>query len=367
MDTWYYSREDLAEKCLKVLEIGISSNLSVVAPRRKGKTLFMLNDLASLAVKRGYVPVYISLWQNVNFPQQCFLSALQEALGATNKKIGIRRILKTKVNKVSIGNELIGKVEMEFSNSPKQPTEKDLNLIDNLLTEFQTKVKKKTVLLLIDEAQHLATSPHFDSLTYALRTMLDKRLGKVKAIFTGSSRHYMNLLFNKSKSPFYNFVESIPFPDLDEGFLQFILNKLDDKKVSLKDLKKAFDEVDKSPYWLMKMISYCTMNKISVRRSVEHTLKIIEAAEGFENIYNKMRAIDKIVFLALSSNENVFSKKMFKKIEEMSSVKGIPSNIQRSIKRLIEYNLVSQMEKGAYYIEMPGLKKYILSRENALK
>lgn len=220
---------------------------------------------------------------------------------------------------------------------------------------------------MIDEVQHLATSPHFDALTYALRTMLDKRLGKVKAIFTGSSRHYMNLLFNKSKSPFYNFVESIPFPDLDEGFLQFILNKLDDKKVSLKDLKKAFDEVDKSPYWLMKMISYCTTNKISVRRSVEHTLKIIEAAEGFENIYNKMRTIDKIVFLALSSNENVFSKKMFKKIEEMSSVKGIPSNIQRSIKRLIEYNLVSQMEKGAYYIEMPRLKKYILSRENALK
>ena len=71
------------------------------------------------------------------------MSALQEALGATNKKIGIRRILKTKVNKVSIGNKLIGKVEMEFSNSPKQPTEKDLNLIDNLLTEFQTKVKKK--------------------------------------------------------------------------------------------------------------------------------------------------------------------------------------------------------------------------------
>ena len=61
MDTWYYSREDLADKCLKVLEIGISPNLSVVAPRRKGKTLFMLHDLASLAVKRGYVPVYISL------------------------------------------------------------------------------------------------------------------------------------------------------------------------------------------------------------------------------------------------------------------------------------------------------------------
>ena len=101
------------------------------------------------------------------------------------------------------------------------------------------------------------------------------------------------------------------------------------------------------------------MNSLSLKDSVKHILQIIEAAEGFEDICNRLKPIDKLVFLALSSNENVFSKIMFNKIEKMTSVKGIPANIQRSIKRLTEYNLVSQMEKGTYRIEMPGLKRFI--------
>ena len=57
MDSWYYSREDLADRCLKVLEIGISSNLSVVAPRRKGKTLLHPLNVRSAhyAIKTVYV------------------------------------------------------------------------------------------------------------------------------------------------------------------------------------------------------------------------------------------------------------------------------------------------------------------------
>ena len=44
MDVWYFPRLKLAEKYLKILEIGISSNLAIIAPRRKGETLFVLND-----------------------------------------------------------------------------------------------------------------------------------------------------------------------------------------------------------------------------------------------------------------------------------------------------------------------------------
>ena len=48
----------------------------------------------------------------------------------------------------------------------------------------------------------------------------------VKTVFTGSSRHYMNLLCNESKSPFYHFVDQVLFPDLEIGFIDFVRNKL---------------------------------------------------------------------------------------------------------------------------------------------
>ena len=49
MDIWSFQRAKLAEKYLKILEIGISSNLAIIASRRKGKTFYVLNDVSVLS------------------------------------------------------------------------------------------------------------------------------------------------------------------------------------------------------------------------------------------------------------------------------------------------------------------------------
>ena len=367
MDNWYFARVDQAEKFLKILDIGISSNLAITAPRRKGKTLFMLNDIAHNAIKGGYIPVYASLWQDINEPHKGIILAFEEAIKTIDKKLSFKRVFNTKVKNATLGNDLIGKVEVEFSEDPKVPPSQDLVYIDKLLTTLQKKAKKKTVLLLIDEVQHLATARQFNALTYALRTMLDKRLGKVKAIFTGSSRHYMSLLFNDSQSAFYHFVEVLPFPDLGDEFIQFLLDKLHErglKSISMIQLRRAFNAVDQSPYWIMKVLSHMITFDASIRSALDYVLRLIEAAEGFGKLSKKLRQIDRVVFLALSKGESPFSNALLQKIDRETPVKGIYSNVQRSIKRLIEYNLVSQLEKGVYHIEKPGLKNYLLENNN---
>ena len=363
MDVWYFPRLNLAEKYLKILGVGISSNLAIIAPRRKGKTLFVLNDVSILARRKNYFPVYASLWQNINAPHEGLILALEEAIESLDKKISISRLLKTKIKKTSLGNDLIGKLEVEFADNPNKPTSKDLILLDQLLTKLQQKAKNKTVLLFIDEVQHLATSSHFDSLTHALRTMLDKRLGKVKTIFTGSSRHYMNLLFNESQSPFYHFVETVPFPELGDEFLEFIsenLHKRHKLSIPVKNLSQAFSAVDQSPYWMMKVISHMITFDEDLSCSLNYVLQLIEAAEGFDRIKKKMKPIDKIVFMALSSGQSPFTKELLSKIERETLVKGIYPNVQRSLQRLIEQHLISQIEKGEYKIEKPGLKRYLV-------
>jgi hypothetical protein len=363
MEKWHYPRKELAEQYLGVLGIGISSNLAIIAPRRKGKTLFILSDLAPLAHKKNYLPVYASLWQNINAPHEGVIAALEDAIENIDKNSRLSRLLKSKIKRTSVSNELLGKMEVEFADSPKKAASTELSYLDELLTTLQEKAGKKTILLLIDEVQHLATSRQFEPLTHTLRTMLDKRQGKVKSIFTGSSRHYMNLLFNESQSPFYHFVESVPFPDLDEGFIAFLVNTLAKQhkiNVPLKPLTNAFIHLDHSPYWMMKLVSYLITQQASVNQSLDYTLQLMEATEDFEGIFQRMKPIDRIVFLALCDGANIFSKQFMSKVDKESNVKGIQSNIQRSIARLGEANLISSVPKGGYNIEKPGLKRYLL-------
>lgn len=179
---------------------------------------------------------------------------------------------------------------------------------------------------------------------------------------TGSSRHYMNLLFNESQSPFYHFSEPVPFPDLDSKFIEFLRAKLANEHgitVALQPLNRAFDHLDHSPYWMMKMIANMVTFKNGVEAAQHHILQIMEAAEGFEVIAKRMKPIDRIVFLALCERKNPFSKTLMAQIDQGTTIKGIPSNIQRSIQRLSEANQISQLHKGEYYIEKPGLKRYL--------
>ncbi|MCZ6803428.1 MAG: hypothetical protein O7D86_05725 [Proteobacteria bacterium] len=363
MDNWHFARPELAAHYLNILDLGISLSLAIIAPRRKGKTLFVLQDVSPLARKKKYLPVYASLWQNTNAPHEGLILALEEAIDALDNCLSVSRLLKAKIKKATLSNELLGKMEVEFADRPTKATSKELTILDKLLTALQRKAGKKTVLLLVDEVQHLATSKVFEPLTHSLRTMLDKRQGAVKTIFTGSARHYMELLFNASQSPFYHFVETVPFPDLDAGFIAFLCDKLDkeyDISLSQKALTRAFDNVDRSPYWMMKLISHLVTFVPDIKVSEEYVLELLDATEDFDNIAKRMKPIDKIIYLALSDDKNPFTTELLSKIDRETSIKGISPNVQRSIKRLIEQHLVSQVGRGEYYIEKPGLKRYLV-------
>lgn len=362
MEDWHYPRSELADRYLDLLAIGISSNIALIAPRRKGKTLFILQDLAPRAQKKQYIPVYASLWQNINAPHEGLINALEEAIAALDKRAALTRLLKAKIKKTTLSNDLLGKMEVEFADSPSKPTSKELVYLDALLTELEKKAGKKQILLLIDEVQHLSTSKTFDPLTHTLRTMLDKRQGRVKSIYTGSSRHYMNLLFNESQSPFYHFVDSVPFPDLDETFIDFIRKKLADDHLLVipkKPLVKAFAYLNHSPYWMMKLVGHMITYRASVDRAIDYVIQLLEATEGLEAIAKKMKPIDKLIFLALAEGQNPFSKGLMARVDKETNLKGVASNVQRSITRLSHDNLISQIRKGEYYIEKPGLKRYL--------
>jgi hypothetical protein len=76
---WHYSRNDLANLHMDSFEIGLMASKVIFAPRKKGKTEFLLEDLLPLAEKRGYRVVYSSMWENRSDPGAALNAALIEA------------------------------------------------------------------------------------------------------------------------------------------------------------------------------------------------------------------------------------------------------------------------------------------------
>ncbi len=70
---------------LQVLESGVVFRLAIFAPRRKGKTWFVLRDLALAAIAHDYLPVYASLWRSPDTPQVAIAEALDAALAEIKK------------------------------------------------------------------------------------------------------------------------------------------------------------------------------------------------------------------------------------------------------------------------------------------
>ncbi len=76
---WHYPRTSLAQTYLKTLDAGLISSLVLFAPRRKGKTEFLLEDLLPAAESSGYRTVYCSMWQNRTDPLAALLASLSQA------------------------------------------------------------------------------------------------------------------------------------------------------------------------------------------------------------------------------------------------------------------------------------------------
>ena len=216
---WHYPRKDLTEKVLIAYEQGLSDTLTLFAPRRMGKTEFVLLDLIPAAAQRGYTPVYVSFWENKDDPTSSLLAAINVALEGsswwkrTTKKIASARL--------SVHANAAGEVGGSFDVGKRSGSEPDPDTLRALKEALSTLVAKhERILLCLDEAQHLATRPEFENLVFFLRTFLDQNRKRVRVMYTGSSRDGLRKLFNKRKAALFQSSSQIDLPQLGSGFVE---------------------------------------------------------------------------------------------------------------------------------------------------
>ncbi len=362
MNDWVYSRIALAEYYLNSLDIGVVNRLALFSPRRRGKTLFLIHDLIPLAEQNDYFPVYASLWDNLDHPQIPLLQSLREAVSLVKKRGKLTTLLATPIKKLTVGNSVI-KADIEFAQNPSAPTGNELAEISSLITEIAQAKKKKSLLLLVDEVQHISTHDAFKPIAFTLRTAADKNLGKVKIIFTGSSRTGMRELFDKNNAAFYNSVERLDFPVLDDNFIEFCRTKLKkDFRIStdFESMKAAFVSLDFSPYWFISVLFKMILHKIELMEALDVVRDEITEIEGYASLYNKLKPLDRIVLMALTTNSHdIFSEATAKEYSKILSEPIKVTTIQYTVNKLIKLQLVTKLGRSDYVVERPGLGQYI--------
>ena len=91
----------------------------------------------------------------------------------------------------------------------------------------------------------------------ALRTSLDKRSDRLKAVFTGSSREGLAAMFSARQAPFFHFATPAELPALDAPFVDHVLGafrKVARRTLRRRDMLRAFETLHANPYFFRVLV-----------------------------------------------------------------------------------------------------------------
>lgn len=357
-DPWHFSRTELARSYLKSISIG-NPRLALFAPRRRGKTEFLLQDLGPEAQRQKYRTVYVSCWENIDAPHLAIIAALEKAVAALRgKRSSMRAVLTAEVKRLRIDGlfNMVGG-EIEFATQPQASTPNDQQRISTLLEELAAG-KRTKVLLMIDEAQHLSTREEFDAIQHNLRSQVEK-LGNVSVVFTGSSRHGIAAMFDDKNAPFYDWADWARFPDLDEDFIVFqsgVFEKVTKRKLDRQPLMKAFKDFDKNPFYFRSLLKAMALDPgLSVQDAQQMVLEALAARRDYASIWHGLKRLEQSVFLGVLQDKSLYSK------EAMASYgKGTKKHaVQYALRRLGDMQLITKTGRTNYEIEVPGFVAWL--------
>ena len=223
-----------------------------------------------------------------------------------------------------------------------------------------------TILLCLDEAQHLATRPEFENLVFFLRTFLDQNRKRVRVMYTGSSRDGLRKLFNKRKAALFQSSSQIDLPQLGSGFVEHMrqcYKQATTQDFSLRDGLIAFSTLNYVPREfrsvLEKMIlsgSSDIINEAAIARDEQ-----VEDS-NYPATWNTLKSIDQAILIWIAHGGTGLYQEACK--DYIASHLGIDPDqvethhIQNAVNRL-RGELLSLVSHGNYEFEDARFQEWI--------
>jgi hypothetical protein len=349
------------------LNAGLVTSTTIFAPRRTGKTAFLLRDLKPLAEAEGYTVVYADLWQTRQTPGAALVRALEEALEPHSllEKIIARLQAPVKALKAKAefaGTKLEGQIEL--ANDQKWEIADAALLLDALVAEL---TKRRPVLFLIDEAQALGRSKEGEEMARALRTTLTKHQTKLRMLFTGSSRTKLGHVFTNANAPLYSAASAVQdFPLLGDDFVDYIARRFKEstkRKLDTRAAREAFDLFGRRPEPLMETVLALMMSPaLTFPEAVSMQQLKLARTENHEGTWNSLDAIERVLVRMFADDPSMkpFAKATLVKIRKRVGIEDLQAtHVQKALGRLAEKTVVAKSPREVYEFENESFADWV--------
>ncbi len=366
-DPWHFRRDQLAEQVLGTLARGPAQALSLFAPRRAGKTEFLIQDLAPHAETRGHRVIYASFWQAPLSPLAVLLHALEKSRESGGLADRVRASAWKVAPKLKLSASIPGtgtgaEAEIDLTRLKGEPPANLLLHLDDLLGRV-SKTGKPTILLL-DEVQELARNRGNASLVAALRTSLDKRQEGLRAVFTGSSRAGLAAMFSDREAPFFHFATPIDLPALGTGFVDHVVavfRKTAKRRLDRAGMVDAFDRLHRNPYFLRLLVQRILYDpEHTVGSALEDVRERIATELGYPEAWLGLTPLQRETARALAAGASRPFSQDFRGALGAALGGDAPSaaRVQAALRRLERLGIVDAA-RGVWELADPGFGGWI--------
>ena len=367
-DPWHFERSEFTERILTLLAHGPAQALILFAPRRTGKTEFLLKDLAPLAEDGGHRVIYASFWQAPLSPLAVLLHALETSLRQGSFMDRVRSSATALAPRLKLSAALPGAevaAEVDLTALEGRPPGELLLHLDDLLERVSR--RRKATILLLDEVQELARIRENTSLVAALRTGLDKRAERLRAVFTGSSREGLAAMFSARQAPFFHFATPIVLPALGEPFVEHVLDtfeKVSQRTLQRNEMLSAFERLHANPYFFRVLIETMLHDPgLTVGSALDQVRDRLAVDLGYPRIWLALSAIQRAVAQALARGAKRPFGQPFRRALGVALGEDAPSagRVQAALRRLERLGL-ADTQAGDWTLADPEFAVWI--REN---
>lgn len=365
IEIWHYHRPTLAKVYLDTLNAGLVTSTTIFAPRRAGKTSFLLKDLTPAAETEGYTVVYVDLWQTKLSPGVSIVRALERALEPKNAVENLVAKLHTPIKKLKAKAEIAGaklEGEVELGDAGKHVQTEIALKIDVLIDAL---CKKKPVLLLVDEAQELAKTKEHEAVATALHTAITRNQSRLRVVFTGSSRTQLAHVFSNSNAPLYSTGSAIAdLPQLGRDFVEYIAARFDGSTgriLAIEPAWQAFISFKQQPEpFLVGIVDMVLNPSMTLEDAMHKVATKLALTENHEGAWAALDATQKALVRMLAQNPALkpFSKSVVSKLRTIIGVESLEiTHVQRAMTKLA--NVVFKSPRDTYEFENEAFAQWV--------
>ena len=344
-DEYFCDREK--ETADLIGEIKNGNNITLIAPRRIGKTGLVQHIYAQKEIKQNYYTFLIDIYATKTLTD--FIQELGRNILQTLKSKGTKVVehflnclhsLRSSISFDINGNPAWG-VDLGDITSPT-------TTLDEIFHYLET--ADKPCIVAIDEFQTVA-SYREANVEAILRTYI-QHCHNANFIFAGSQRNMMSEMFLSHSRPFYMSTSIKTLQAIDKEIYADFANRLFDKKhIKREVIYQIYDRFDGITWYLQRMLnkiySLTADGQEADEQTMHHALDIIidESAFAYQALLFQLPAKQKELLLAICHAEkakNIMSAAFIKKHHLPSA-----SFVQGGIKGLLEKDFVTETD-GTY-------------------